>query len=105
MRMVYPKESTVKQRKSKPLPRKVHINGQEWRWEFSGKGLKVLSPSNRYRVISWSDFHGDAWPEISGNMLCDCDDCVGLRSVTPSEVKEYIKKNLLAEEVGHAETS
>jgi hypothetical protein len=51
-------------RRSIALPRKVHINGLEWRWELTGSKIKILSPAQEFWMIDLSSFTGMSWDEI-----------------------------------------
>jgi hypothetical protein len=86
MRQVYPKKKVKKPRKSRPLPRKVHIGGEEWRWEHAGTYIKILSPDNRYFTPPISlvvpDDGGMPDPEAPV-------------AVVPRAVKAYIEEHLI----------
>ena len=85
MRTTYPKEKKKKKRHSRPLKRQVHIDGKEWRWEYDG-GIKILSPENKYWHIGVCEFKGVE--EI-------LEDDFEFFQITPSEIKEYIQRNLV----------
>ena len=88
-RQIYPeKKKKISVRRSKPLARAVHIDGEEWRWEVTGSRVKILSPLNKY----WSIYAGKVatpWTDYQDETL----DFKG--AVLPSEVKKYIEINLL----------
>ena len=92
MRQIYPKKRKPKQRKSKPLPRKVHINGEEWRWEFVKSKVKILSPSNEYWAVGIDKVSGMGWDVLDRAM-----DKLYFH-LTPATVKKYIEDNILQNE-------
>lgn len=88
MRITYSKEKKKKKRHSKPLPRQVHIDGKEWRWEYVGSTVKILSPEEKYWCIKITDFTGMDYDTIERG------EYKKWFHMTPSFVKEYIEKNL-----------
>ncbi len=89
----FPRKKKPRERRSTPLSRKVHIDGEEWRWEH-GNTLKILAPDQRYWSVSWQDFYGpERYAKI--DWWCICDDCISARNFGPGDVKRYIEENIL----------
>ena len=78
-RIIYTKRKEIKNlKRSKPLKRCLHIDGEVWRWEFR-KGdpelwnchVSILSPENKYFSVYAKEIGYDIVPSIIKQYITD----------------------------------
>jgi len=91
---VYPKKKKKKERRSRPLKRSVHINGERWGWEYQGRyndgvweneRVIIYAPDNRYFEVDINIFE-ELFTFRYGDYIYRGSHTV----ITPSKVKNYI---------------
>ena len=87
----FPKERrATRPKKSIALKRKVHINGEEWRWELVRSTLKILSPRQEFYMMGiWRAFEGMTPDDVERGHWKK-----GFH-VTPANIKDFIQKKVI----------
>ena len=83
-------EKKQKKTASNPLPRKIHIGGEEWSYQIGTSGVNIRNPDlTKTKYVQYTELFGMTVEEVERaknhkNFL-----------VKPSDVRDYIEKNLV----------